>query len=78
MRQIWCHAMPDQPPNVLSQRNKAIVYSSANAGVEGSFALLGGIIQQECFFILFYVCFISSESTECIGLCNKRARGEGH
>jgi hypothetical protein len=27
---------------LLSQRNKSNVYSSANAGVEGSFALLGG------------------------------------
>jgi hypothetical protein len=34
----------DRPPSkrLLSQRNKADVHSSANAGVERSFALLGG------------------------------------
>jgi hypothetical protein len=38
---VGWHARPPSE-RLLSQRNKANVHSSANAGVEGSFAQLGG------------------------------------
>jgi hypothetical protein len=46
------HARPTSKC-LLSKRNKANIYSSANAGVEGSFALLGGCYGLNSFTYLY-------------------------